>query len=78
MIHNKAGIDEIVKKLLKQELEDTKEVNRISTSKRDKQHSGIQKKKDKRTNNDLQNTTQKIKDQATEKPPTTGKQFLLH
>jgi ferritin len=71
-IHNKAGIDEIIKKLLKQELEVTKVVNRISKSKKDKQHNGNQKKRDKRTNNDLQKTTQKIKDRATVTPPTTG------
>ena len=60
-IHNKAGIDEIIKKVLKQELEVTKVVNRISKSKKDKQHNGNQKKRDKRTNNDLQKTTQNIK-----------------
>ena len=71
-IHNKAGIDEIIKKVLKQELEVTKVVNRISKSKKDKQHNGNQKKRDNRTNNDLQKTTQKIKDRATVTPPTTG------
>ena len=53
-IHNEAGIDEIIKKLLKQELEVTKVVNRINKSKKDKQHNGNQQKRDKRTNNDLQ------------------------
>ena len=47
-------------------------VNRISKSKKDKQHNGNQKKRDKRTNNDLHKTTQKIKDRATVTPPTTG------
>jgi len=40
-------------------------------SKKDKQHNG-QKKKDKRTNNDLQNTTQKTKDWATQTPLKLG------
>jgi hypothetical protein len=42
------------------EFEDTKDVNRIRTSKKDKQHNG-QKKKDKRTSNDLQNIHIKLK-----------------
>ena len=41
-------------------LEDTKEVIRIRKSKKGRQHNS-QKKKGKRTNNDLQNTTQKTK-----------------
>ena len=41
-----------------EEFEDTKGVIRIRKSKKDKQHND-QKKKDKRTNNDLQNITQK-------------------
>jgi hypothetical protein len=40
-------------------VEDTKEVFRSRKSK-DRQHNG-QKKKDKKTNNDLQNITQKLK-----------------
>ena len=48
-----------------QEFEDTKGVIRIRKSKKDRQHNG-QKKKDKRTNNDLQNIAQKINDRATE------------
>ena len=40
--------------------EDTKEVIRSRKSKKDRQYNG--KKKDKRTNNNLQNTTQKIID----------------
>ena len=39
---------------MKEEFEDPKWVIRISESKKDRQHNG-QKKKDKRTNNDLQN-----------------------
>jgi len=41
--------------------EDTKGVIRSHKSKKDRQHKG-QKKKDKRTNNDLNTNTQKIKD----------------
>ena len=40
--------------LLEEEFEDTKGVIRIRISKKNRQHSG-QKKKDKETNNDLQN-----------------------
>ena len=39
---------------MQEELEDTKEVIRTRESKKDRQHNG-QKKKDDRTNNDLQN-----------------------
>ena len=46
-----------------EEFEDTKGVIRIRKSK-DRQHNG-QKKRDKRTNNDLRNTTHKIKDRVT-------------
>jgi len=51
-----------------------------------RQHNG-QKKKDKKTNNNLQNTEQKTKDRATRTPLKTseltqvlrkGMQFLLH
>ena len=44
-----------------EEFEDTKEVIRIRKSKKDRDHNS-QKKKNQRTNNDLQNTTQKTKD----------------
>ena len=44
-----------------EEFEDTKWVIRIRKSKKDRQHNG-QKKKDKGTNNDLQNITHKSKD----------------
>jgi len=40
--------------VVQKEFEDTKEVIRIRKLKKDRQHNG-QKKKDKRTNNDLQN-----------------------
>ena len=43
-----------------EQLEDTKGVIIIRTSKKDKQHN-VQKKKDKRTNNDLQNIHIKLK-----------------
>ena len=43
-----------------EEFEDTKEVIRIRKSKKDIQHNG-QKKKDKGTNNDLQNIHIKLK-----------------
>ena len=46
-----------------EKFEDTKEVIRIRKSKKDRQHNG-QKKKDKRTNNDLQNITHKTKDRV--------------
>ena len=54
-----------------EECEDTKGgVIRIHTSK-DRQHNG-QKKKEKKTNNDLQNITQKTKDRVTQTPLKTG------
>ena len=46
-------------------------VVRIRKSKEDRKHNG-QNKKDKRTNNDLQNTTQKTKDRATRTPLKPG------
>ena len=52
---------------LKEDFEDTKEVIRIRISKTNGQHNG-QKKKDKRTNNDLQNIHIKTKDQVTRTP----------
>ena len=53
-----------------EEFEDTKGVIRIRKSKKDRQHNG--QKRDKRTNNDLQNTTQKTKDRVTTTPLKTG------
>ena len=50
-----------------EEFEDTKEVIRICISKKNRQHNG-QKKKDKRTNNDLQNIAHKTKDRVTRTP----------
>ena len=43
---------------MEEEFEDTKWVRRIRKPKKDIQQNGL-KKRDKRTNNDLQNTTQK-------------------
>jgi len=66
--------------------EDTKGVIKNCKSKRDRQYNG-QRKKNKKTNNDLQNITQKTKDWATRSPQKTrgwtrvlwkSKQFLLH
>ena len=54
----------------KEEFEDTKGVIIIRISKKNRQHNG-QKKKYKRTNNDLQNITHKTKDQV----PVTKIQF---
>ena len=45
---------------MKEEFEDTKGVIRIRKSKKDRQKNG-QKKKEKRTNNDLQNINIKLK-----------------
>ena len=47
-----------------EDFEDTNGVSRIHKSKKNRQHNGKKKKKDKMTNNDLQNTTQKTKDRA--------------
>jgi hypothetical protein len=46
--------------LMQEEFEETKGVIRIRISKKNRQHNG-QKKKDKRTNNDLQNKHIKLK-----------------
>jgi hypothetical protein len=54
-------------KILQEEFEDTKGVIRIHKSKKNRQHNG-QKRKYKRTNNDIQNTTQKTKDRVTRIP----------
>ena len=49
-----AKLSKISHILIQEEIEDTKGVIRIRKSKKEKQHNG-QKKKDQRTNNDLQN-----------------------
>ena len=46
-------------------------------SKKDRQHNG-QRKRHKRTNNDLQNITHKTKDRINRTPLRKGKQFLFH
>jgi hypothetical protein len=53
-----------------QKFEDVNRVNRSHNLKKDRQYNG-QKKKDKRTNNDLQNITQKSKDRATQNTTKT-------
>jgi hypothetical protein len=57
----------IVNKTKKLEATCTKEVIRCRNSKKDRHYNGY-KKKYKRTNNDLQNTTQKTTDRATRTP----------
>jgi tRNA A-37 threonylcarbamoyl transferase component Bud32 len=53
-----------------EEFEDTKLVIRFRKSKKNRQHND-QTKNEKRTNNDLQNITQKTKDLATRTPQIT-------
>ena len=55
--------------LFEEELEDTIGVTIIRKSKKDRQHNG-QRKKNKKTNNDLQNITHKTKDRVTRTPCT--------
>jgi hypothetical protein len=55
----------------KKNLKIPKGVIRIRISKKNRQHNG-QKKKYKKTNNDLQNTTHKTKDRITRTPLKTG------
>jgi len=56
--------------IIQEEFIDTKGVIKIRKSNKDRQHNG-QKKKDKRTNNDLQNITHKTKDRVTRIPLKT-------
>jgi len=56
--------------------EDTKGVIRSRKSKKNRRYKD-QKKMDNSTNNDLQNITQKTKDQVTQTPLTNSKQFLI-
>jgi hypothetical protein len=58
------GFPTTIRSQPQEEFEDTKGVIKICKSKKDRQ-CNAQKKKNKRTNNDLQNTTQKTKDQVT-------------
>ena len=70
----------------KQEFEDIKGIIKIRKSKKDRRHNG-QKKKNKRTNNDLQDITHQAKYRVTGTPLKLaiqmavlrkGEQFLLH
>ena len=56
---------------MQDKLKDNKGVVRSLKSKKDRQHNG-QRKKGKRTNNDLQNATQKSQDRVTQTPLKTG------
>ena len=56
------------------ECEDTNEAIRIRKSKKDRHHN-VQKKKNKKTNNDLQSITYKTKDPATQTQLKTGCDF---
>jgi hypothetical protein len=64
------GIDQIAFEMFEKEFKDIKGVIRIRKSKKDRRND--QMKKDKRTNNDLQNTTHKTKDRVTRTPLKTG------
>ena len=57
-----------------EEFADTKGAIRIRQLKKVRQHNG-QRKKDKMTNNDILNTTQKTKDRATRTPRKTGGEY---
>jgi hypothetical protein len=59
--------------LLSEKFEDTKGII-VSRKSKDRQHNG-QKKKDKRTNHDLQNITYKTKDRVTRTPLKTEGEF---
>ena len=59
----------------KEELKDTIEVIRIRKSEKNRQHNG-QVKKDKRTNNDLQNITHKTIDRVPRIPLKTGGELM--
>jgi KaiC/GvpD/RAD55 family RecA-like ATPase len=61
---------------MKEEFEDAKGVIRIRKLKKDRQRNGnVQKKKDKRTNNDLKKHTHKTKDRVTRTQLKTGDFF---
>ena len=59
--------------VIEEEFEETKVVIRSRTSK-DRQRNDH--KKDERTNNEVQNTTQETKDRATRTPPNTGGELM--
>ena len=58
-----------------EEFDDTKRVIIIHISKKDRQHND-QKKKDKRTNNYLQNIIHKTKDRVTQTPLKTAGELM--
>ena len=58
----------ILSHTLQEDYEKYKGVNIIRKSKKGRQHNDQQKKKDQRTNTDLQNTTQKTNNQVTRTP----------
>ena len=60
---------------MKEEFEDTKGVIRFRKSKKNRQYNG-QKKKNKRTNNDIQNITHKTKDRLTRIPLKTNEYYF--
>ena len=60
-----------IPEIMEVEFEDTKGLIRIRISKKNRQFNG-QKKKNKRTNNDLQKHTNKIKYRVTRNPLRTG------
>jgi hypothetical protein len=57
-----------------EKIEDTTGVIRIRKSKKDRRYG--QNEKDKRTNNNLQNTTEKTKDRVTQTSLKTGCEFM--
>ena len=57
-----------------EKIEDTTGVSRIRKSKKDRRYG--QNEKDKRTNNNLQNTTEKTKDRVTQTSLKTGCEFM--
>ena len=73
--HNDNGVGNVCIVTSADEFYDTKGIIKICKSKKNRQHNG-QKKKDKMTNNDLQNITQKTKDWVTRTPLNTGSELM--
>ena len=73
--YNDNGVGNVCIVTSTDEFYDTKGIIRICKSKKNRQHNG-QKKKDKMTNNDLQNITQKTKDWVTRTPLNTGSELM--
>jgi hypothetical protein len=65
--HNDNGVGNVCTVTSADEFYDTKGIIRICKSRKNRQHNG-QKKNDKMTNNDLQNTTHRTKDWVTRTP----------